>query len=149
MAEETYGGAKSAGGNMVKTVAYSGIGGLLMILALLFSIGNDPDTILAGPTLQPIVNIFSFVFTRGGTISDGAPIYGVLMTILFVFNNFLNGFTHTTITTRIGYAMARDEGLPFSKWLMQLNRNTKNPDNIIYVLLVIEAAFCALPIFSS
>jgi amino acid transporter len=58
LAEETQNAEKAAPLGMIKTVAFSGLGGLIMFISLLFAIRDDPDTILAGPTHQPIVNVF-------------------------------------------------------------------------------------------
>lgn len=137
---------------MLKAVTLSVFGGFFMMLALLFACRTEVDSILAGPTLQPVVNIFALAFTKTsdeGNVAEGAPIYAVLLTILLIFNNFLWGFNHFTITTRIGYALARDDGIPGSRWLQSLNPETKNPDRISVALFILESFPCLLALVNA
>ena len=136
---------------MIKAVALSAFGGFLMIISLLFACKGQIDSILAGPTRQPVVNIFALALTQtsgDGNSLEGAPIYAVLLTVLFLFNNFLQGFNHFTITTRIAYALARDRGIPFSSVLSTLNPETKNPDKISIAVFILESVTCLLPFIS-
>lgn len=57
--------------------------------------------------------MFYIAFTsEDGTVSKG----GVLaMTALLLVNTFFAGFSSLTVTSRIGYAMARDLAFPYSK----------------------------------
>lgn len=99
-----------------------------------------------------MVNIFALAFTKTsdeGKVAEGAPIYAVLLTILLIFNNFLWGFNHFTITTRIGYALARDDGIPGSRWLQSLNPETKNPDRISVALFILESFPCLLALVNA
>jgi amino acid transporter len=137
---------------MIKTVAFSGAGGFLICIGFLFVCRDSADVILAGPTMQPVVNIFYYAFTKNadtGSIDSTANLYGVMLTILAIVNIFLNGFNHYTVVTRMAYAMARDDGLPASYYLKQLNPVTRIPDKIVLVVFVLESAACCLSLYSA
>lgn len=104
---------------MLKNVSISVLGGLLTIISMLFACRNDLDTVLNGPTLQPIMNIFYLAFTKvsDNGMSDVAPIYPTLLTIFLIFLNLLNGFSKMTTTTRICYALGRDGAMPGRDWI--------------------------------
>lgn len=78
-----------------------------------------------------------------------APIYGVLLTVLLLFCIFVNGYLHSIITARIGYVLARDNGIPASAFFKKLNPSTKNPARLIWLIFVLESFFCLLPLASS
>lgn len=62
MAEETENASMVAPNEMVKSVFFSGIAGFFMITSLIYACRNDANAILAGPTSQPVVNVFGLVF---------------------------------------------------------------------------------------
>lgn len=72
----------------------------------------------------------------------------VLLATLYILNNFGNGFSHFTVTTRIGYALARDNAFPGSHWFKEVNPVTNNPDKVSIFVFTIEACLCVVPIFS-
>ena len=41
----------------------------------------------------------------------------ISLSVILLLNIFLAGFSHMTVTTRITYAIARDNGLPKSGWM--------------------------------
>lgn len=142
MAEETIDGASAAPTSMIRTILISGVSSLMLIISMLYACRGSVDGVLAGPTLQTAVNLFAFVFTKSsgdeGMSNSQAPIEAIFLTIIYVLVNFGNGFSHFTVTTRIGYALARDDALPGSKWLKKLNNSSKNPDRVTIAVLVLE-----------
>lgn len=54
-----------------------------------------------------------------------------------------------TVTTRIMYALARDNALPKSSWLKVLHSETKNPDRILYVTLALDCLLLSLVLIST
>lgn len=76
------------------------------------------------------------------------PMFAVLLTILYIINDFGNGFNHFTVTSRIGYALARDNAFPGSTFLKKVNSTTNNPDNVSIAIFVFEALLCVVPLFS-
>ena len=73
----------------------------------------------------------------------------ITLTIVLLVNIFLAGFSHMTVTTRITYALVRDKVLPGSKWMNHLNRETKNPDRVLLVVLILDCSLCLLPLAST
>jgi amino acid transporter len=62
------------------------------------------------------MNIFVLVFANDS--ERGYNVLGVIiMGILLLINFFFAGFSSLTVTSRIGYAMARDKAFPYSKFL--------------------------------
>lgn len=70
------------------------------------------------------------------------------MTAMLIINLFFAGFSSMTVTSRIGFAMARDGALPCSKVLYKLNPRTLTPDRIIFLVFFIDVALCLLPLIS-
>lgn len=71
------------------------------------------------------------------------------MTVMLIINIFFAGFSSMTVTTRIGFAMARDGGFPGSKVLYKINEKNKTPDRIIFLVFVIDVLLCLLPMIST
>lgn len=55
---------------------------------------------------------------------DKNKVGAISMTALLIVNLFFAGFSSLTVTSRIGYAMARDGALPFSKYFKGVNKKT-------------------------
>jgi amino acid transporter len=70
------------------------------------------------------------------------------MTVMLLINIFFAGFSSMTVTSRIGFAMARDRGLPFSGFWYKINPRTKTPDRIIFLVFLADVALCLLPLIS-
>lgn len=60
------------------------------------------------------------------------------MNILILLNLFFAGFSIMTVTTRIGFAMARDGALPGSKFLYHVTKKDKVPDRINILVFLIH-----------
>lgn len=73
----------------------------------------------------------------------------MLLSILFILNNFGNGFNHYTVTSRVAYALARDNAFPLSGWIKKLNRDTKNPDNANAFVFFVESFLLVIYILNS
>ena len=71
------------------------------------------------------------------------------MTSLLLINTFFAGFSSLTVTSRIGYAMARDLAFPYSKQLGYIHPNNKTPIAMICLVFVLDALFCSLPLIST
>lgn len=70
LAEETIDGAKAAPGNLIKTVVFSGVGSVLLIISMVFACRNNIDGILGGPTIYPAVNLFALAFTKNSDVNN-------------------------------------------------------------------------------
>jgi len=73
----------------------------------------------------------------------------VVLTLILVLNIFLSGFSNMTVTSRVGFAMARDGAFPFSERLRQVNPETKSPDMVILLVAVLASILCLLPLVST
>lgn len=71
------------------------------------------------------------------------------MSILLLINCFFAGFASLTVTTRIGFAMARDGAFPGSKKLAYIWPRTKSPVGMIILVFILDALFCLLPLINS
>ncbi|CAF4007446.1 unnamed protein product [Rotaria sp. Silwood2] len=143
LAEETR-GASRAGKKMidsscfqapkgiVSTCICSAITGFAYLLALLFAI---PD-------------VSSFVDNNSGDNSTqnfavaayqlAVPHQGALaLAILLILNLYFAGMSSLTVTSRIGFAMARDGVFPLSVYLRWIFKPTKTPlGNVIFVFVI-------------
>jgi amino acid transporter len=92
------------------------------------------------------VNVFYIAFTG----ADGqVNIAGVIsMAALLLVNCFFAGFSSLTVTSRIGFAMARDGAFPYSDKLSYVHPKTKSPVAMIFLVFILDALFCSLPLIS-
>ena len=68
------------------------------------------------------------------------------MTCLVIVNLFFAGFSSLTVTSRIGFAMARDGAFPFSGFFRYVNPQTKTPVAMIGLVFALDCLFCLLPL---
>lgn len=94
-----------------------------------------------------MVNLFVTAFTSAdGKIYRKAG--AVAMTSMLIINIFFAGFSSMTVTSRIGFAMARDGAFPGSKVLYKINQKTKAPERIIFLVFIMDLLLCLLPLIS-
>jgi choline transport protein len=73
----------------------------------------------------------------------------VTLTVLLLLNIFFAGFSSMTVTSRIGFAMARDGAFPYSNILYKVNSKTKAPERVIFLVFVMDVLLCLLPLIST
>ncbi len=88
------------------------------------------------------------VFTDQLTLTKNTTAIS-LLALLLLLNVFLAGFSKMTVSTRITFALVRDEALPCSDYLHKLNERTKNPDRILALVLILDSLLCMLPLIST
>ncbi|CAF3610081.1 unnamed protein product [Rotaria sp. Silwood1] len=132
LAEETRDASRAAPKGIVGTCICSAITDFAYLLALLFAI---PD-------------VSSFVDNNSGdnstqnlavaTYQLAVPQKGALaLTILLILNLYFAGMSSLTVTSRIGFAMARDGVFPLSVYLRWIFKPTKTPlGNVIFVFVI-------------
>lgn len=155
MAEETTRASSSAPRGIIMTCIVNAITGFVYIIGLLYASGCTDTTcidivILGGNNDNPTVNIFQQAFTTfdsEGNVSYYRKGGALTMAILILVNLFFAGFSSMTVTTRIGFAMARDGALPGSRWLHHVTRN-KVPDRLILLVFCIITLLVLLPLQS-
>ncbi|CDW88429.1 apc amino acid permease [Stylonychia lemnae] len=146
MAEETKNASSSAPWGIVYTCLASAFTGIIYITGLLYSCQNYIQEILDGNSDQAVVNIYALAFTdSNGHVKLAGSL---ILTVMLIINLFFAGFSSMTVTSRIGFAMARDGGLPLSSYLYKLNPRTLTPDRIIFLVFLMDVALCLLPLIS-
>ena len=91
--------------------------------------------------------MFYIAFTNKEGVTN---IAGVLsMAVLLLINCFFAGFSSLTVTSRIGFAMARDGAFPYSEKLRYVHPKTKSPVAMIFLVFFLDALFCMLPLISN
>ena len=141
LAEETNDANIAAPKGIIYSCLLSFITGLLFNLAILYGTQGNINQVINGQRDHALVNIFSMVFS-------GNSLLTIVLTFIIILNLFLSGFSGMTVSSRIGYALARDGAFPFSKYLSKLNPETKTPDRIIMLMLTLSSLLCLLPLYS-
>ena len=142
MAEETTNAHENAPKSIVYSVVLSSITGIAFIAAVLFGCQENIDAVVSGKSDHAIVNLFALVFPNRRQII-------VVLTLIIVLNIFLSGFSNLTVTSRVGFAMARDGAFPLAERLRRINPETKSPDMIILLVSVLASLLCLLPLVST
>lgn len=105
MSEETHDAAALGPLAIQVAVLVSGIMGWLLTISLCFCVTNLED-ILTTPTGVPAAQIF---------LNAGGKTGGTIMVGLIVLVQFFTGCSSMLANTRMAYAFARDDALPFSR----------------------------------
>lgn len=93
---------------MVWGYLYNAVLGLVMLITMLFTVGNLDDAINAS---SPFQNAFT------ATGSQGLNTFMTLVLFLLILSG---NITAVTTVSRETWAFARDGGLPFSHWIAKV-----------------------------
>lgn len=105
------------------SVILGAITGFIFMLICLFCI-QDIDTVINTPTGLPFMQL----------VQDSVGIQGtVVLMVLFTVNSLGQGISITTTGSRLTWGFARDNGLPFSKYIKQVNKKWKVPPQALLV----------------
>ncbi|KAE9572125.1 Choline transport protein [Colletotrichum fructicola] len=132
MTEEMPNPSKDAPQAMVGAVLVGGTTGIAFILVMLFC-AVDIDVLLASPTQSPLTEMIS----QATGNKAAATILSVAVALCFV--NGANGCV--TSGSRLVWAMARDNGTPFSRYLSHLHPRLNVPVRAILVQAVFNLLF--------
>src|SRR5271155_3477088 len=142
---------------MVWGYLYNAVLGLVMLITMLFTVGNLDDAINAA---SPFQNAFTNTGSQG---------LNTFLT-LFLFLLILSGnITAVTTVSRETWAFARDGGLPFSRWMskvsffcwkralgtrlltypQQVSRRYNSPLNAVYVTTFLSLVLCLVNLGSN
>lgn len=105
MSEETHDAAVRGPVAIQTAVVVSGVFGWMLTVTLCFCI-TDLDAVLKSPTGLPAAQIF---------LDAGGRTGGTIMWSFAVLVQFFTGCSAMLADTRMAYAFARDDALPFSK----------------------------------
>ncbi|KAK1573526.1 amino acid permease [Colletotrichum navitas] len=132
MTEEMPNPSMDAPQAMVGAVLVGGVTGIVFILVMLFC-AVDIDALLASPTQSPLTEMI-LQATRS---KAAATVLSVAVAVCFL--NGANGCV--TSGSRLIWAMARDSGTPFSKYLSKLHPKLNVPVRAIIVQAIFNVLF--------
>jgi amino acid transporter len=120
VSEETKGASRAAANGLWQSIAYSAIGGWVLLLAFLFAV-QDPQAVTDG----------------GGGVGgllDGALSSGFFKAVILIstIGQFFCGMSCVTSMSRMTFAFARDRGLPGWRTLSKVDRNGTPVAGIIF-----------------
>ncbi|THX18576.1 amino acid permease family protein [Aureobasidium pullulans] len=105
------------------SVVIGAVTGFIFMVVCLFCI-QDVDTVINTPTGLPFMQLVQDAVGLKGTV--------VLM-VLFTMNSLGQGISITTTGSRLTWSFARDNGLPFSKYIKRVNKKWKVPPQALLV----------------
>jgi amino acid transporter len=147
MSEETHDAAVRGPVAIKTAVLVSGAFGWLLTVSMCFCL-TDFEGILNSPTGLPAAQIF---------LNAGGRTGGTVMWAFAILVQFFTGCSAMLADTRMAYAFARDNALPFSEFLAKVNPYTHTPVNAVWFvvffsislnLIAIGSTETALAIFS-
>lgn len=139
MSEETH-DAAVRGPVAIKTAVWvSGAFGWLLTVSMCFCL-TDFDEILSTPTGLPAAQIF---------LNAGGKVGGTTMWAFAILVQFFTGCSAMLADTRMAYAFARDNALPFSEFLSRVNPHTQTPVNAVWFVVLFSAGLNCIAIGST
>ncbi|KAL4765450.1 amino acid permease [Aspergillus foveolatus] len=139
MSEETHDAAILGPIAIQSAVVVSGVMGWILTISLCFCL-TDYDGILNTPTGLPAAQIF---------LNAGGKTSGMIMWGLAVLVQLFTGCSAMLADTRMAYAFARDEALPFSSTLSKINPYTHTPVNAVWFVVFFAIALNCIAIGST
>lgn len=117
MAEETQSSSSNSPSGIITAVVTSGFAGFFVLFSLLLST-LDIDSAVHGVTDYPLFNVFSMYLPQE---------WAIALCWLVVINVYFSIMSWVAVTTRRAYALARDNGLPFSGVLAYVEPHFQTP----------------------
>lgn len=147
MSEETTNSRTSAPKGIINTVLATGIGGIVLILSLLFA-NSD---IAAATTDDPYYAELNHYPATGNAAINVFVLacgqdWGQALAWLVLINIFFAGISSVAVTGRITFALTRDKAFPYSEFLSRVNPLIKTPVNSIMFVFVVDAFLQLLPL---
>ncbi|MCJ1301983.1 hypothetical protein MMC08_004784 [Hypocenomyce scalaris] len=130
MSEETRDAAVRGPVAIVVAVLVSGLVGWMLTVTFCFCM-KDFEGIISSPTGLPAAQIF---------LDAGGRTGGTIMWFWVILIQFFTGCSAMLADTRMAYAFARDDALPFSGFWSKVNKRTYTPVNAVW--LVVLFAIC-------
>lgn len=122
---------------MIYSYLLNGAMGFFMLVTMLLCI-SDLDSTIHSPA--PFVSVFS---------STGYSALTLFLTLILCILNLGSNITALTATSRVMWAFARDNGLPFAQWLSKVHPRSQVPVHAILVTSGIAMALCTINLASS
>ena len=140
MSEEVENPATSVPRSMILTVLINGVLGLGWVIVVLYSIG-DVDAAINTTTGYPIIEIFYQAV-------ESAPAASAMMSCIIIII-ICAVFAVLASTSRLTWAFARDNGLPFSTFFAHVNPTYNIPIRTIVLVSVVVALLGLINIAST
>ncbi|PYI29742.1 amino acid permease [Aspergillus indologenus CBS 114.80] len=139
MSEETHDAAALGPVAIQTAVLVSGALGWLLTICLCFCL-TDYEGILNTPTGLPAAQIF---------LNAGGPVGGSIMWGFAILVQLFTGCSAMLADTRMAYAFARDEALPFSSFLSRIHPRTQTPLNAVWFVVLFSISLTCIAIGST
>ncbi|KAI1254210.1 hypothetical protein MGN70_004606 [Eutypa lata] len=130
ISEELHNAALSAPIAIVQAIVVSWVFGLLLNIAFGFGAANLDD-LLSSPLGNPTAQVFLNAGGRAG---------GLGMWFWVILVQFFTGISAMLADTRTCFALARDEALPFHRFLRHMNGYTQTPLYSVWAVVI----FCCI-----
>lgn len=126
--------------SLMASIGINGVLGFAMLIAILFCIG-DIDNALTTPTGFPFIEIF---FQAAGSAAGATAMTAIVMSMMIFAT-----WAVLAAASRMMWAFARDNGLPFSQYLMRVEPKTKLPLYSIFTSVIFTMLLALINIGSS
>jgi amino acid transporter len=136
MAEETTQSRIVAPRGIIMTCFATGLGGIIIVLGLLFSTPSV-ETILDGPTDSAAINVF--------VLQCGSK-WGQALSWLVVYILFFAGVSSVAVTGRITYALMRDRAFPYADYWSQVHPYFQTPLHAIMFVALFDFVLLLIPL---
>ncbi|MER6030242.1 amino acid permease [Streptomyces sp. NPDC001851] len=128
MSEETVRATVNAPKGITRAIGYSAITGLILMLALVYSIGDYAK--VAGSSAPPVQILI-----------DGLGLGAAKVMLLIVIGAMLFcGLANLTSNTRQIFAFSRDGAMPGSRWWHSVSPRTRTPVKAVWLAVVCSVA---------
>ncbi|KAJ7058704.1 amino acid/polyamine transporter I [Mycena amicta] len=125
ISEEARNAARAVPFAIMCATILSSILGWLVTIVLAFYMGNDLDSVTGNAIGQPMATIFFNSVGKQGTLVIWA---------FMIITLWMTGMDYLIAGSRQLFAFSRDQGLPMSGWLYNINPRTKTPVNAVMFL---------------
>ncbi|KAI9676819.1 MAG: hypothetical protein M1817_006658 [Caeruleum heppii] len=139
MSEETHDAAIRGPVAIRAAVLVSGFMGWMLTITFCFCL-NDFEGILGSPTGMAAAQIF---------LNAGGRVGGTVMWFFVILIQFFTGCSAMLADTRMAYAFARDDALPFSKFWSTINPYTHTPVNAVWLVVLFAVTLDCIGIGST
>ncbi|OQE47401.1 hypothetical protein PENCOP_c001G02805 [Penicillium coprophilum] len=139
MSEETHDAAVRGPVAIQTAVLVSGALGWVLTVSMCFCL-TDFEGILTSPTGMPAAQIF---------LNAGGKRGGTIMWAFVILVQFFTGCSAMLADTRMAFAFARDDALPFSKFLSKVNSRTHTPVNAVWFVVIFSIGLNCIAIGST
>lgn len=144
LSEETHSAHLNGPRAIMLTVGSSIITGLLLILAMTFCIQDGVVQVQAKAGLRFANQVPVQIF-----YDAGGPLLAALFCACVAGAGFLCGVGTVAANSRAAYAFARDDGLPFSKYLVFLDKKNGMPIRLVWISVIFSTLLSLPALFSS